>query len=309
MRTRVNENRKSRISRQLREGEEAATRLRVSRVLDAARCKGEPRNASGAEGEFLKVSKLSLRIPKPDKGIGGYQRDVYDKLVKDIVMEFLWPVFGVLIVARRPDGSLWVMDGQHRLLAALQIDNVDLLPCYVFDIDNTPEEARCFFRLNKYRFGMRADSGFVAQVQGNDPESLAIKEMVEGSGYRVARVGTSRYTVKCIATIQAAFSKSPAITKRVWAWCVALLDGEAFGAKFFKGLWKLEHREFNSRRGTVLTKKNFDRLASEWEVGIPAMFAQRERQEGGGSAMVSADSLVRVLNRGRAKRNLLPVFV
>jgi hypothetical protein len=116
--------------------------------------KGEP-------GEFLSIHKKLLSVDR------SYQRDLNERRAISIAREFNWVRFGVLSVARREDGSLWVFDGQTRLQAVKKLQSIQAVPCVVFDLGNSIQrEAMAFIEINmgskavngvdKYRAMLRA---------------------------------------------------------------------------------------------------------------------------------------------------------
>ena len=64
-----------------------------------------------------------------------YQRSIdtgpSQSLVKRIARDWDWGLCQPLNVAKREDGSLWVIDGQHRLAAARDRGDIYDLPCVV----------------------------------------------------------------------------------------------------------------------------------------------------------------------------------
>jgi len=79
-------------------------------------------------GVFMELDKSILSVDP------SYQRSTAIHIAKTIKRRFCWAAFGVLMVARRPDGSFFVYDGGHRLLAANMIDEINTVPCMVYDM-------------------------------------------------------------------------------------------------------------------------------------------------------------------------------
>lgn len=78
-------------------------------------------------GEYMDIPKDHLEVDHT------YQRDTVSiERINSIAREFRWSAFGVLLIIRGSDGTLWVYDGQHRLAAAKLRDDIDDLPCLVF---------------------------------------------------------------------------------------------------------------------------------------------------------------------------------
>ena len=90
---------------------------------------------------------------------------------------FSWKRFGVLCVSRRPDGTLWLFDGQHRHGAAMRRSDVTHLPCIVFRHAAVKDEARGFLDVNTTRATVGAYDKFRALVVARDPTALWVVEL------------------------------------------------------------------------------------------------------------------------------------
>lgn len=120
-----------------------------------------------------------------------YQRSIDNApsltLVRKIASFWDWSLFHPLAVARREDGTLWVIDGQHRLAAArLRRDLLDL-PCVVSRSASRADEAASFVAMNQQRRALNKLDLFKAAVAGGDSEADAIAAALEAAGLRLAR--------------------------------------------------------------------------------------------------------------------------
>lgn len=79
-----------------------------------------------------------------------YQRQLSEKKVRDIVENFDADVLGILKANRRPDGTLWITDGQHRLeaLRRMGVRSVEVQLTYK---NTTADEADQFVTINTRR--------------------------------------------------------------------------------------------------------------------------------------------------------------
>lgn len=107
--------------------------------------------------------------------------------IRRIAESWDWDLFGMLLVSRRPDDRLFVVDGQHRLAAAQLRGDIDMLPCSITRRAGPAEEARLFIAANRSRRTVATLDDFHAAVAAGDPESLKILELVEGAGLKIAR--------------------------------------------------------------------------------------------------------------------------
>ena len=146
---------------------------------------------------WLKVNPpLGLRPSLENHRIGdlnvdpAYQRSIEGgqskSLIRKIAMFWDWALFHPLSVARRADGSLWVIDGQHRLAAArLRRDLYDL-PCVVGPSRSLADEAASFVAMNIQRRAMTKLDLFKAAVAGEDSQAGAIMAALAEAGLSVA---------------------------------------------------------------------------------------------------------------------------
>src|SRR5438270_788977 len=73
------------------------------------------------------------------------------RLMRRIAANWDWGLCQPLYVARRADGKLYVVDGQHRWAAAKLRGDVWQLPCVVRSFESTEHEAAAFVALNQER--------------------------------------------------------------------------------------------------------------------------------------------------------------
>jgi len=119
-----------------------------------------------------------------------YQRSIETgpsrALIRRIAQHWDWGLFQPLVVAKRVDGTFWVVDGQHRLAAArLRSDMYDL-PCVVTQYDNPGDEAATFVALNVQRRPLSALDLFKAALAANDESSIEIEMMLSAAGLSLA---------------------------------------------------------------------------------------------------------------------------
>jgi hypothetical protein len=128
-------------------------------------------------GKCQMVSKLALKVDHR------YQRMLNPAKKLEIAGNFNWVAFGAVSANRRADGSLWVIDGQHRVEAAKAREDIDLVPCVIFEIpDCIEEEAAAFLALNTLRRSLTSREKFKAQIISSDPVALITDELVRSVG-------------------------------------------------------------------------------------------------------------------------------
>ncbi|QDV78042.1 DUF262 domain-containing protein [Botrimarina mediterranea] len=160
-------------------------------------------HTDGPKGRFDLIDKRQLVVDP------SYQRDLRSSKVQEIVAEFSWAAFGVVLVALRSDGKYYVYDGQHRVMAAMLIEHLSVLPCLVFSFDDLPEEARAFVLTNTKRGAMSAGEKFTARVIANDPDAMMIAGILSRNGLRVAtsRGDKSEGAIKCVDAVESTYKR------------------------------------------------------------------------------------------------------
>ena len=117
----------------------------------------------------------------------GYQRMIEgrqsQRLIRTIAENWDWRLLSPLTVSDR-DGSygepgLYVIDGQHRLEAALLRGDIGSLPCIISRFESYEAEALAFVNINSARRQVTALDRYHARVAAKEELALKIKETVE----------------------------------------------------------------------------------------------------------------------------------
>lgn len=111
-----------------------------------------------------------------------YQRDISESGVDRTVRGFTWSSYGAISVALRPDGTYRVVDGQHRVAAAMQLPQIVELPCVVHRLDTTQAEAQSFLDINAKARGVSMLYKFKAALVAQDPAALAVQDALDRYG-------------------------------------------------------------------------------------------------------------------------------
>lgn len=152
---------------------------------------------SPIRGVVPRLEWIALAVLNVDPS---YQRSLdpesSKELVRDIARNWDWRLCQPLAVAERPDGSLWIVDGQHRLEGALKraeaLAKLDLpadvtsLPCVITPVSTTAEEAETFTGLNRKRRSLTAVEIHRAQLVAGDPKAREVADLITGAGLRLA---------------------------------------------------------------------------------------------------------------------------
>lgn len=118
-----------------------------------------------------------------------YQRELDGRsrqLILRIVKGWDWNLFQPLVVARRQDGALFVVDGQHRLEAARQRGDIQQLPCVIFQSAGEGDEAGIFVALNQERRPLTPFALWKGAIASGDEQALALQALLDQVGLRFA---------------------------------------------------------------------------------------------------------------------------
>lgn len=245
-----------------------------------------------APGVFTRIPKVQLRID------ADYQREhiANDRVLK-ISRAWSWIACNTLAVACRPDGSYWVMDGQHRLLAAMKREDVQDLPCMVYPVADRADEARGFLSINTVRGPATIFDRFNAMLMAGDEVAQGVRDMVMASGYTIA-VNRADLTVACVGCLLAEYRNDPGIAKLVWSLCCDLYRPRTPLDKVYRALCYAEkhlRRHGSSlrdeRNRSVILKAGPERLRQKAD--------QCAGLRGAGGPKIWAEGVLLVLNHHR----------
>lgn len=260
----------------------------------------------GEPGQFHWIPKQKLNVDHE------YQRTkVSAQKVLSIAAEWVWPAVGVLSVARRQDNSLWVFDGQHRKLAADKRIDVQTLPCMVYEITERLNEALAFLKINTFRTAMQSVDRMNAELIAQDPIALAVKAMVEASGYSItASDGSNRgqhWTVKCVSSLKSAIRQNQKAATIAWLLAVELFAGKIVTDDVFGGLFALECHMNRKGAGSLADDNNRSALLRHTLKEISASINEAKAFMGGGTKS-AGEGIVRLLNKGRRTRRIPSMY-
>lgn len=151
---------------------------------------GQPRNIRYATpvGSQPSIEWVHLERLSVDES---YQRTTDNaasrRLIANIAAKFDWRLCAPLVVARRADESLVIIDGQHRWMAASMRNDIPQLPCCIFRYASREEEARMFIVANRARKPMNRLDDYFAALAACDEDALEIRQVVTNAGLKVAR--------------------------------------------------------------------------------------------------------------------------
>lgn len=140
---------------------------------------------------------------------GRFNRPISQAKVNDIWSRFDKKAFGSIVVSQRGPNEYVLLDGQHRVAVLQQAGfppSKALIPALVWKNLALEDEALLFKQLNDTKLVSAYDK-FRALVTAGDPDSIAIKKIVEDFDLIIAS-GTRDHVVSSVVALQRLYRKS-----------------------------------------------------------------------------------------------------
>lgn len=258
-----------------------------------------------APGEFALLPKKTLRVDRHADGSQGYQRapESEAKALK-MASEWSWVACGALTVGRRGDSSLWVIDGQNRLEAALRRADIDRLPCMVYDVAHKPEEARGFLHVNTHRKAMSSADRHPAMVLIGDQCARVVDELCTVAQRRIANVA-GPHSVRCVTQMARCVSQNEDALRRIWPLLTELCRGRPLHERLLTGLHYIEHHAAQQHR-TICAGPYRQRVLGSGYSGLLTAASEAAAYYARGGPKVWAHGIAKCINKGVRNRIVLP---
>lgn len=245
-------------------------------------------------GTLKNLPKSVLQV-HPD-----YQRDVILPKVIEITANWSWVGAGAIVVGER-NGEFWVIDGQHRVLAAKRRSDITHLPCIVFQTEGVKQEAIGFLDLNTSRKPVNSIGKFKAMLAAGDESAIAVHRILKKLGItlnpnpkKAKELGSVGWAIRRVRED----AEKLEIVMRV---ACDLSHDMPIREKLLEGLWYIENKlscgisdkRFNDRLHAVGARRLIDGANS-----AAAFFVR-----GGGRTW--AIGMLEVINKGLRSRFVL----
>lgn len=250
-------------------------------------------------GTFLMVSKHDLNID------GCYQRgEVSKSKVLEIAKGWDWKLFGALSVVMRNDGSFWVYDGGHRARASFYRDDIQDLPCVVFEVDSIIDEAKAFIGANTMKSNVSAYHVYCASIEAREPNALAVKALLEKYGYEATLDGKKQYGLTAIHTLKKLVSEDAVFAEKCFALCVDIaIDGENIQAAVMRGIFHLAKRLIG--KADIFAPEYRNKLIKHTIPGIEVAIRREKHICGRGGQLVEVKAILDIVNKSRRRKLIL----
>jgi hypothetical protein len=248
----------------------------------------------GPEPDFQWIHKNKLTIDTEH-----IQRHQVEDRVLEIASKFSWAMFIALVVVRRPDGVLSVVEGGTRLRAARKRTDITTVPCLVFDINSLSEEARLFYRLNTERTKVGSRDQYKALLTAGDELALKLKQLVEGAGYSVESTATTKaYAFDALETLLRLLRQNEAAARNTFHALAKAAKGARIDNDCLKGLYYVATRA----EGEVFSAQNVERLEDTGIAGIRKAIKEREALTQKGGEKTAGWAVLDLLNHRRHRK-------
>lgn len=200
-------------------------------------------------GDLLYIHKSKLSVDPT------YQRDPKsDKKVIEIAKSWNWVSLGAIIVAQRENGQLFVVDGQHRVLAAMKRSDVKELPCVVHKSGGAIEEATAFIESNTGRQAVKTHEQHRARLVYGDDVAVHVQRLLDEGGKFISTGGSPANGLRCLGVMYKLARNNPRDLDRVWPLIAELTEGHHTSERVVEGLVYIER---NMPEGDSLTSKRW----------------------------------------------------
>lgn len=218
-------------------------------VSEVVRSRVERKMADVRQGEALEIDKAELQINRT------YQRQPAEARIKKMAAQWSSVSAQVLLVAMT-DRQFFVIDGQHRLLAAMLVPGVRKLNCLVFEMTEE-EQAAAYIVCNRMRKPLTSIDLHKAELIKRDAVAIEVQQMCDVAGRSITNK-TSATTVRCVKKLKSYVSTDRDNFKRVWPLIVELAAGHPMTDEIIDGLVYLEE---NMPDGETLTSGHWRKRA------------------------------------------------
>jgi hypothetical protein len=240
-----------------------------------------------------------MRIDKQDLNADhSYQRNkVFVQKIRQIASQWSWAGCGCILVAMRPDGTFWVFDGQHRVLAAMTRSDIRELPCMVFECVDVKQEAAGFLVSNAERKPVSALDKFKALVMTGDQTAKIVSDVFDNLGIVIRCDPREARHLKCVSKCLQLAGKNPDVFEWALQSTVELCGDNPVHRDILDGLFWIE-----TKHGLCGTSRFDKALSSASRSEILESISKFAGAEGKRGEKVCGTAILKVLNHGRRNR-------
>lgn len=184
-------------------------------------------------GQMLMLHKNDLQVHP------AYQRDQIPSKIIELTSAWSWVGAGALIVGHRGN-EYWVIDGQHRLLAAKRRSDITHLPCVVFETSGIRQEAKAFLAANAGRKPVTAIGKYKALIASGDTAAIVVHKTLEALSITVKPHAQYQNEIKAIAWALRKANENPDKFETVMMVAAELCVDMPVQERLLDGLWYID---------------------------------------------------------------------
>lgn len=234
---------------------DAAERAAEAALPEGFHAKSEIRN--------IELSKLQVDT--------SYQREVSMTLVEQIRRNWDEVASELILVSKREDGTLWIVNGQHRTAAAGLRGDAKIWARVVEGLG--PEQEAALRLKTNVRLGDRPQERFRAQLRAGDPESVRIVKILDQVGTQIVTGPNQDFGITAVAAVEALYRVDEGALLQETLESLKRTFGEVGGKYATAMLMRAVAWFILKHRGQA----NLDRIETELKGMGPAAFDRRAR--------------------------------
>jgi hypothetical protein len=257
---------------------------------------------SGNVGEFHWIDKEDLSVDHE------YQRQkLNESRINEFASHWCWIKCGVLSIAIR-NNEWYVVDGQHRKLAADKRSDVKKLPCMLFELEGIPKEARAFVDINTNKSAVASFDKFRALIVGEDETAVGLNELFKTTGHYAANSSAIK-AITCLMTIWTLFKRDKASLINLWPLITDINEECQIDHRVIRSIWWAE-KMLNKVNRTLLEKRISAYLIESGGESIIAEIKRETHIIGQGGFRTETNALLKYINKGKASGKVkLPLII
>lgn len=224
------------------------------------------------------------------------QRELISARVRHLVATLDLDGLGVITISKRKDGSLVILDGQHRVQALIENDMGEWpVTCHVYTGLTIAQEAALFRQLNDTR-AVNSTDRYLKGLLAEDPECLAINAVVTRHGLRVA-YQTGDGIIACVAAMEKVYRGK------------GVIPGDEALDRALQVLLAAWGVQAEAVEGHLVQGFGMLMLRYGQAVDQPALINKLGHSKGGAPALVGQARSLRDIRKGSVADNVLEVAV
>jgi len=245
---------------------------------------------TGGAGTIEVVALADLKVDPV------YQRDLTAEFVERLANNWDIITAGTIVVSKRPDGYLYIVDGQHRAAAAVRAGETHIL-AQVVNEPSAEEEARLRLRGNVKRTD-RVFEVFRARLASKDETALAIERILLDFSTQINMVPTTNTGINAVTAVEKLYNLDKGVSLITVLTMMKKLFGEIrpeiASSDMLKGVtW------FLGQHGDKVDMERFERMFKLTGPAALSRSARAHKASLGGSLWVNTyRALVTMYNEG-----------